>query len=105
MNMLYFTYWALAAHAAKLVAPARVPNTFAIALFVACAGEAINLFVKTSVNRERDFLTHWVPLVIVWRLYGADIRGEDVELLLGLLIAYLAFYRFRFGAIYKLYSA
>ena len=105
MNRLQrFTYWALAAHVAKLMAPSLVPNTYVTALFVAIAGEAINFCVKVSVNRRKDFVTHWIPLLLVWHMYGSDIRREDVLLLSGLLVAYMGFHKFRFGAIYKLYT-
>ena len=89
-----FTYWALAVHGAKLFFPKTIPSTIPLALFVAIAGEGVNVWVKQRVNRTKDLLTHWVPLLFVAYTQQNEccFQTKDLYLLLFLMLAYFVYH-------------
>jgi len=65
----FFTFWALAAHAAHVIFPTRVPSTFPLAVTVAIGAVVHNVTINNDYNPTFDVALHHAPLAMYLAYY------------------------------------
>jgi hypothetical protein len=96
---LFFTCWAIIAHI--LCYFGLFYNTTALAIFVTIFAEIINFTINEQFSLTINFLSHYIPLILVLILIPFKLDARPIFILL---ILYLLYQRFNLPFMVQVYK-